>query len=98
MHGVDGGLELVCTGLVAAKAPAEDRLTLPDQGPIPSSAVLLAEQHEGTVGPRSRRATGLGQEQQRQQAGHLWLVGHERRQDACQPDRLGAETLVGWAG
>src|SRR5205823_6183022 len=62
MHGVDGGLELIRTGLVAAKALAEDRLTLLEQGPIPASAVLLAEQHEGTVGPRSRRATGLAQE------------------------------------
>jgi len=88
VHGVDGGLELIRTGLVAAKAPADDRLTFLDQGPIPSSAVLLAEQHQGAVGPHSRRATGLGQEQQRQQTGHLWLIGHERRQDPRQPDRL----------
>jgi hypothetical protein len=66
MHGVDGGLELVGTGLVAAKSLAEDRLAFLDQGPVPSGAVLLAEQHKGTVGPGSRRATGLGQEQQRQ--------------------------------
>src|SRR5207247_7786160 len=98
VHGVDRGLELIRTGLVAAKALAEDRLTLLEQGPIPASAVLLAEQHEGTVGPRSRRATGLAQEQQRQQAGHLWLVGHERRQDPGQPDRLRAEARFGWAG
>ena len=86
------------TGLVAAQAPADDRLALLDQGPIPSGAVLLAEQHEGAVGPRARRAAGLGQEQQRQQAGHLRLVGHQRRQDPCQPDRLGAETRFGRAG
>jgi len=66
VHGVDSGLELVGTGLVAAQAAADDRLTLLDQRPIPSSAVLLAEQHERAVLPRSRRATGLGQEQQRQ--------------------------------
>src|SRR5207244_6659534 len=64
MHGVDRGLELVRTRLVAAKALADDRLTLLDQGAIPSSAVLRAEQHEGAVGSRSRRATGLGQEQE----------------------------------
>jgi hypothetical protein len=97
MDGVDRGLELIRTGLVAAKAPADDRLTLLDQGTISALAVLLAKQNEGTVGPRSRRTTGLGQEQQRQQAGHLWLVGHERRQDPCQPDRLRAETRLGCA-
>ena len=68
MHGVDGRLELIGTGLVAAKAPADDRLALLDQGPIPSCAVLLTEQHEGAVGPRSRRAARLGEEQQRKQA------------------------------
>jgi hypothetical protein len=43
MHGVDGGLELMGTGLVAAEAAADDRLTLVDQVSVPSSAVLLAE-------------------------------------------------------
>src|SRR5215207_11045809 len=62
VHCVYGGLDLIRTGLVAVKAPADDRLTLLDQGPIPSSAVLLAEHHQGAVGPHSRRATGLGQE------------------------------------
>jgi hypothetical protein len=88
MHRVDGCLELIGTRLVATKALVDDRLTLLDQGPIPSCAVLLAEQREGTVGPRSRGATRLGQEQQRQQAGRLWLVGHQRGEDPCQPDRL----------
>ena len=54
VHGVDGGLELVDAGLVAAKAAADDRLALGDQGPIPSGAVLLAE-HQGAVGPFARR-------------------------------------------
>jgi hypothetical protein len=57
MHGVDGRLELIRTRLVAAKAHADDRLTLLDQDPIPSGAILLAEQNEGAVGPRSRGAT-----------------------------------------
>jgi len=88
VHGVDGGLELVGAGLVAAQAPADDRLALLDQGPVPSSAVLLAEQHQGAVGPCARRAAGLSQQQQRQQPGYLWLIGHERGQDPGQPDRL----------
>jgi hypothetical protein len=42
-----------------------------NQGPVPADAVLLAEQHQGTVGPGSRRATGFGEQQQGEQAGHL---------------------------
>jgi len=50
MHGVDGGLELVGAGLVAAKARADDRLALFDQGLVPLPAVLLAEQDQRAVG------------------------------------------------
>jgi hypothetical protein len=97
VHGIDGRLELIGTGLAAAQAAAQDRLTLGDQGPIPSGPVLLAEQRQGAVGPGPRPAPGLGQQQQRQQAGHLRLVGHEHHQDPGQPDRLGAQTWFGWA-
>src|SRR5829696_4347319 len=95
VHGVDGRLELIGTRLVGAKAAAEDRLTLGDQGPVPLGAVLLAQQHQGTVGPGSRGAAGLAQQQERQQAGHLRLVRHQRRQDPRQPDRLSAEFRIG---
>jgi MFS family permease len=64
VDGVDGRLELIGTGLVAAKAAAEDRLAFLDQGLIPAGAVLLAEQHQGTVGPGPRRAPGFVEEQQ----------------------------------
>jgi hypothetical protein len=37
--------------MVAAKAPAEDRLPFLDQGPVPLGAILLAEQHQGAIGP-----------------------------------------------
>ena len=69
-----------------------------DQGPVPARAVLLAEQHERAVGVGSRRATRLGQQQQRQQAGDLRLVGHQRRQQPRQPDRLSAQLRVLRAG
>jgi hypothetical protein len=39
------------SSMVAAKAPAEDRLPFLDQGPIPSGAVGLAEQRQGAIGP-----------------------------------------------
>jgi hypothetical protein len=49
VHGTDGGLQLIRTGLVAAKAPADDRLALPDEGPIPPRAVLFAEHDAGRL-------------------------------------------------
>src|SRR5450756_1815093 len=62
------------------------------------SLVLLGEQDQGAVGLCARRAAGLGQEQQRQQPGHLRLVGHERGQDPGQPDRFRAQARFGRAG
>ena len=98
MDGVDRGLELICAGLVAAKAAADDCETLVDHRLIPLPAVLVAEQRERAVGPDSRPATGLSQEQQRQQAVDLLLVRHRRRHDPRQPDRLCAEARSGRAG
>ena len=99
MHGVDGGLELIRTWLVATNAAADDRLALLDQGPIPRRAILFAEQYERSIGSGSRRATRFGEQQQRQQAGHLRLVGHERHQEPCKPDRLRTQmgSRVDWS-
>src|SRR5206468_10691529 len=49
MDGVDRGLELVCTRLIAAKALADDRLTLLDQGAIP----FRSEEHTSELQSRS---------------------------------------------
>src|SRR5712691_2412855 len=88
-----------CTALMAADAATDDRLSFVDQGAIPSLAVLLAEQRKAAVRANARCAAGLGQEQQRQQAGPLRLVGHQCREDPRQADRLGAETgFFGLAG
>jgi hypothetical protein len=53
VYGGDCGLELVWARLVAAKAAADDRLTVFDQAAVPAASVLLAEQREGAVGPHS---------------------------------------------
>jgi hypothetical protein len=66
-------------------------------GPRRPSVNLLAEQRGGAVGPGSRRAARLRQEQQRQEAGRLRVVGDERREDSRQQDRLQAETRLGRA-
>jgi len=98
VHGVDGGLQLVRAGLVAVEAATDDRLPFVDQGAIPSFAVLLAEQRKAAVQANARCAAGLGQEQERQQARPLRLVGHQCREDPRQADCLGAETGLGLAG
>ena len=89
VHGVDGRLDLVRAGLVAAQAGAHDRLALGDQVAIPPAAILVGEQHQVTV-RGARRLPGLREQHEREQAGHLWLVRHEAREQAAEPDRLGA--------
>jgi hypothetical protein len=49
--GVDGRLELIGAGLVAATAATKGRLALGEQGPIPPGAILLAQQNQRAIRP-----------------------------------------------
>ena len=55
VHRVDGGLDLVRAGLVALQAAPHDRLAFGDEVAVPSGAVLIGEQHHGSVGRGARR-------------------------------------------
>ena len=46
MNGVDGRLDLVWAGLVAAQALADDGLALGDQRTVPAGPVLIGEQDQ----------------------------------------------------
>jgi hypothetical protein len=61
---------------------------------VPPAAVLVREEHDAPVGGHAGRATGLGQQQQRQQPDRLGLVGHQLDQQAGQADGLGAQVLA----
>ena len=95
VHRIYGRLNLVRAGPVAAQAGTHDRLAFVDHRPVPSAAVLMTKEDEGTVGSESGAAPGLGQDQQGQQAGNLGLVGHERGEQPGEPDRLAAQHIAG---
>ena len=61
---------------------------------IPQPAVLVREQHERAVGRRTRRATRLDEQHEREQPRRLGLVGHELDEQSAEPDRLAAEILA----
>ena len=94
MHGVDRGLELVRTRLVAIEALADDRLPFGDEVAIPASTVLLSQHDESAVRCRTGRAARLDEQHEREQARRLRLTGHQLNQEPSQPDRLGAELLA----
>ena len=94
VDGVDRGLQLVRAGLVAAQQAADERVALRDLGRVPERMVLVGEQDERPV-LRARSAAGVGQQQQREQAEHLGLVGHQLGQQAREADRLRAQLRRG---
>ena len=58
---------------------------------VPQPAILLVEEHELAVRAGARVAPRVLEEHEREQAGDLRLVGHQRAENTRQPDRLGAE-------
>ena len=91
VHGVDRGLKLIGPGAAQPQAGPDEILALGDHGPVPPAAVLVGEQDQRAVWPGAGRTAGLGQEQQRQQATDLGLVGHQPGQQPGQADGLGAQ-------
>jgi len=49
VHRVDGRLDLVWAGIVAAQALANDLLAFGDEGAIPARAVLVSEQDQAAA-------------------------------------------------
>ena len=70
---------------------------LVDPGPVPARAVLVLEQDELAVRARPRLPPRVVEQHEREQAEGLRLVGHERRQDAGQADRLARTARAGSA-
>ena len=84
----DRRLELVRPDPPHPHRPVEQLPPLVDPGPVPARAVLVLEQHELAARPRPRLAPRVVEEHQRQQPEDLGLVGHQRREDPGQADRL----------
>ena len=93
VDGVDRGLQLVRAGLVAAQQAADERVALRDLGARPRAHGPGRRAARAHPPLRARGAAGVGQQQQREQAEHLGLVGHQLGQQAREPDRLRAQVL-----
>jgi hypothetical protein len=94
VDGVDGGLELVRTRLVAAEATAYEILALVDQRAVPEVAVLVGEADQRAVGSDPGRAAGLLEEHQGEQTDCLGLVRHQLHQQATETQSLGAQFVA----
>jgi hypothetical protein len=86
----DPGLELVRPRRAQGEAALERQPALLDLAAVPERPVLLIEQHELSV-PHPRLAPRVLEEQQRVQPVHLRLVGHQRREQRGEADRLRAQ-------
>jgi hypothetical protein len=89
MQGRDRSLKLVGARLTQEERAVEERDAAVDQVAVPCRPVLILEQHERSIRADARLGARRLQEQERLESEHLWLVGHQRRQDAAEADRLG---------
>ena len=94
VDGVDRGLDLERSRHVAAQARPHQGLALGDERSVPLAAVLVGEQHDGSIGRDAGGAARLGEQQQGEQSEHLGLVGHQLGQQPGQADRLGAQLVA----
>ena len=60
---------------------------------VPLAAVLIREQHQVAVRADAGTPAGVGEQQQREQAGHLRLARQQNGERPGEPDRLVAEVF-----
>ena len=91
MHRGDRRLQLVGADGPLASAPLDERDALGDRVAVPQRPVLLGERDQRAAGAGPRRAPGVGEQHEREQAGDLVVAGREPVQQPGQPDRLVGE-------
>ncbi len=95
MDGRDRGLQRVRPRRAAQRQGAVDeRERLADRAAVPARPVLGLEQDELAAGPDPRRAPGVVQEHEREQARRLRLVRQQHVHHAREADRLGGEVVA----
>jgi hypothetical protein len=88
MHGRDRGQQLILAHGFLRQRRAGERHAFGDRLPIPARAILLVERNQFATRSGARRAAGVGQEHQREQAGNVAVAGQELVHLARQTDRL----------
>ena len=88
MDGGDRGLQLEGADRPRGQGSLDEPDALADPDLVPERPILLGQRHEGAVAADARRPSGVAEQHQRQQAGHLAGVGQMAVQLAGQPDGL----------
>ncbi len=97
MHRGNRRLQAIRPGVPAAQAALHQGATFLDHVLLPQRTVLLVQQDQLTSGRDPRRAPGLVQQHQRQQAHHLRL-GQQLQQQVAQADGFAGQLISGQLG
>ncbi len=87
VRGGDGGLEQVRPQRRAGQRRLDQLDPLVDQSAVPLRTVLLVQRHQVAGRRRTCLPAGVGQQHQREQPGHLAVLGQLRVHHPGQPDR-----------
>ena len=91
MTGGDRGLDLIRPRPPSTRRRVDESDALVDAVAVPARPVLVGEQDQLPALVEPRGAARVDQEQQREQPGHLRLIGQQLEQHSGQTDRLIAE-------
>jgi hypothetical protein len=97
VDGRDRRLQLVGAHRPGRQGGLQQPDTLGDGCPVPQRPVLVGQRHQRAVGAGAGGPTGVGEQHQRQQPGHLAGRGQVPVQLAGQVDRLVGQGQVGQA-
>ena len=86
VHGGDRGLELVRAERRRLQRVRDERNALFDERLVPEGAVLLGEWDQRAVGAGTRRAPRVGEQHEREEPGHLAVVGEQAADFAGEAD------------
>jgi hypothetical protein len=93
--GGDRRLQLVLADDAARHRLGERPQAFRDRSPVPQRPVLLDEGDELAGGSGAGRPPRVGEQHQRQQPGHLAVLGEQRAHDASQPRGLSGSPSLG---
>jgi hypothetical protein len=87
----DRRLQLIRAGRSAGQGAGHEGHALGDLGRVPQAPVLLGHGDRLAGRPGARRPSRVGEQHERQQPGHLTVLGKQAVHDASEADRLGGQ-------
>src|SRR5215472_1210400 len=89
--GGDGGLDLVRPRASGAQRLLDESDALGDRGAVPPAAVLVLQEDQAAGGVDAPWPSRVDEQQEREEAGRLGLLGQQLSQGASEPDGLLAQ-------